>query len=102
MKEFVEFVVKALVDYPDRVEVTVREKDRIELIELRVDPSDFGKVIGKQGRTCTAIRALLQCASGKTGRRVVLEIIEPPGGERQPLEQPGEAAAPSADQQPQP
>ncbi len=102
MKEFVEFVVKALVDYPDRVQVTATEKDRIELIELRVDPSDFGKVIGKQGRTCTAIRALLQCASGKAGCRAVLEIIEPPGGERQPPEEAGEATAPSADKQPQP
>ena len=96
MKEFVEFVVKALVDFPDRVQVTVTEKDRGELIELRVDPSDFGKVIGKQGRTCSAIRALLSCASGKAGQRVVLEIIEPPGRERPPLEEHRDEAPPPA------
>ncbi|MBM3887940.1 MAG: KH domain-containing protein [Verrucomicrobia bacterium] len=100
MKEFVEFIVKALVDFPDRVQVTASEKDRVELIELRVDPSDFGKVIGKQGRTCSAIRALLQCAAGKTGHRVILEIIEPLGRERPPLEeQKAESAPPPAEDQ---
>jgi predicted RNA-binding protein YlqC (UPF0109 family) len=99
MREFVEFVVKALVDHPDRVQVTTTEKDRVELIELRVDPSDFGKVIGKQGRTCSAIRALLQCASGKAGHRAVLEIIEPPGQERPPMEEQRDEPPPVAEDQ---
>ena len=102
MKEFVEFVVKALVDYPDRVQVTATEKDRAQVIELRVDPSDFGKVIGKQGRTSSAIRALLQCASGKAGHRVVLEIIEPPNRERPPGDNLSDESAPASDLQPEP
>jgi len=76
MKEFVEYVVKALVDYPD--EVTVREVDgeRTVVFELRLNKSDIGKVIGKNGRTISALRSLLTSAAAKQGRRAVLEIVE--------------------------
>jgi predicted RNA-binding protein YlqC (UPF0109 family) len=79
MREFVQYAVRALVDHPDRVQVAETERSGALVLELSVDPSDFGKVIGKQGRVCAAIRALLNCASGKLGRRVVLNILEPPG-----------------------
>ena len=82
MKQFVEYVARALVDNPDRVQVTEVERNGALVLELSVDPSDFGQVIGKQGRVCSAIRALLSCAAGKLGRRVVLNILEPPDGRR--------------------
>ena len=83
MKQFVEYVARTLVDHPDRVQVAEVERSGALVLELSVDPTDFGKVIGKQGRVCAAIRALLNCASGKLGRRVVLNILEPPGGRRE-------------------
>ena len=98
MKEFVEYVVRALVDNPDRIQVTEAERNGALVLELSVDPSDFGKVIGKQGRVCSAIRALLSCAAGKLGRRVVLNILEPPDGRRPAGEDvsPHEEPAPQA------
>ena len=82
MKEFVKYAVRALVDNPDRVQVSEADRSGALVLDLSVDPSDFGKVIGKQGRVCSAIRALLSCAAGKLGRHVVLNILEPPGGRR--------------------
>ena len=82
MKLFVEFVVKALVDYPDQVEVKEVDGERVVVFELRVNPTDVGKVIGKQGRTITAIRTLLTSAAAKNGKRAMLEIIEPEGRRR--------------------
>ncbi|MBI5685669.1 MAG: KH domain-containing protein [Verrucomicrobia bacterium] len=93
MKQFVEYVARALVDNPDRVQVAEAERSGALVLELSVDPSDFGKIIGKQGRVCAAIRALLSCASGKLGRRIVLNILEPPDGRRPG----GEDAAPSGE-----
>jgi len=76
MKELVEVIAKALVDQPDQVRVTVTEGEKVTVIELRVAASDVGKVIGKQGRTATAIRLLLDAAATKLRRRAVLEILE--------------------------
>jgi len=77
MKEFVEFIVKQLVDYPDKVSVeeTTTDENTIEL-KLKVDQSDFGKVIGKKGQNINAIRTLLIAAGGKDHHRTSLEIIE--------------------------
>ncbi|GAB6036425.1 KH domain-containing protein [Fundidesulfovibrio butyratiphilus] len=75
-KELIEYVVKALVDSPDAVEVKEVEGEQTSVIELRVAKEDLGKVIGKQGRTARAMRTLLGAASTKSGKRSVLEILE--------------------------
>ncbi len=76
MKELVEVIAKALVDEPDQVRVTVREGEKITLIELQVAPGDVGEVIGKQGRTAAAIRLLLGAVATKLRKRAVLDILE--------------------------
>jgi predicted RNA-binding protein YlqC (UPF0109 family) len=75
-KELVEYIAKALVDYPDQVKVSEIEGERTSVIELSVAKEDLGKVIGKQGRTARAIRVILGAVSAKLGKRSVLEIIE--------------------------
>jgi len=76
VKELVVEIAKALVDSPD--EVTVREVagEQVTVLELRVAPTDLGKVIGKQGRTARSIRTLLGAAGMKVNRRFTLEILE--------------------------
>ena len=76
MKELVEYIAKSLVDNPGKVDIREIEGEKTTVIELRVDQSDLGKVIGKQGRTARAIRTLLNAAGIKKGKRVVLEILE--------------------------
>ena len=76
MKELVEIIAKALVDNPDDVKVNEIERERISVIELSVAKEDFGKVIGKQGRTARAIRSILSAAAAKNRKRAVLEIVE--------------------------
>jgi len=76
MKDLISYIAKALVDYPDEVTVTELEGERTTVLELRVLKEDLGKIIGKQGRTAQAMRTVLSAASGKTGQRYVLEIIE--------------------------
>jgi predicted RNA-binding protein YlqC (UPF0109 family) len=69
-------IAKALVDNPDDVQVSQLEGEQTSIIELKVDPGDLGKVIGKQGRTARAIRVILGAAGMKLKRRFNLEIIE--------------------------
>ena len=76
MKDLLIQIAKALVDNPEQVRVTEIEGTQTTVLELRVAKSDMGKVIGKQGRTANAIRTLLNAASGKAGKRHILEIIE--------------------------
>ena len=76
MKELVEQIAKALVDNPDQVQVHAVEGEQVTVLELRVAPSDLGKVIGKQGRTARAIRTLLGAAGMKLRKRFTLEILE--------------------------
>ena len=76
MKEFVEYIVKHLVDKPDEVVVTEVEGEQTTIYELRVGDGDLGKVIGKRGRTAISIRTLLGAVSAKAGKRAVLEILE--------------------------
>jgi predicted RNA-binding protein YlqC (UPF0109 family) len=76
MKDFIEFIVKALVDDPDQVDLTEVEGARTTVYELRVGPGDLGKVIGKNGQTAKSIRTLLAAMSARQGRRAVLEILE--------------------------
>lgn len=76
MREFIEFIVKHLVDRPNEVQVNEVDGERTVVYELRVGQGDMGKVIGKHGRTAKSIRTLLAAASAKTGKRAVLEILE--------------------------
>jgi len=76
MKELLEYVVKALVDNPDDVQIQEIAGERTVIYELRVGEGDLGKVIGKEGRMAKAIRTILTAASMKKGKRAQLEIIE--------------------------
>ena len=76
MKELVEVIAKALVDFPDEVVVTETENDRAIVVELRVAQSDMGKVIGKQGRIAKAIRSVVKAAASKEDKKVVVEIMQ--------------------------
>ena len=76
MKDLISYIAQALVDFPDKVEVSVVEGSQTTVLELRVAKKDMGKIIGRQGRTAQAIRTILSAASGKKRQRHVLEIIE--------------------------
>jgi len=76
MRELVEDIAKALVDIPEEVSVREVEGEQVTVLELRVAPSDLGKVIGKQGRTARSVRTLLGAAGMKLNRRFTLEILE--------------------------
>jgi len=76
MKELIEYIAKALVDYPDAVDVKEVEGEQTSVIELKVAKEDLGKVIGRQGRTARAMRTILSAASTKLKKKAVLEILE--------------------------
>ena len=76
MKELVEVIAKALVENPDEVVVTEREDARSIVVELRVAPSDMGKVIGKQGRIAKAIRSVVKAASANESKKVIVDIVQ--------------------------
>ena len=76
MKELLEAIVKPLVQYPDEVNVTLTDREDSQLLELRVNPSDMGKVIGRQGRIAKAIRTVMRAASGKDGKKIIVDIVE--------------------------
>lgn len=76
MKEFVAYIVKNLVDNPDKVKINEVGGTQTLIIELAVEKSDIGKIIGKKGKTINAIRTLLMSVASRNGIRVNLEIIE--------------------------
>jgi uncharacterized protein len=76
VKDLVTDIAKALVDIPDEVTVREVEGEQVTVLELRVAPTDLGKVIGKQGRTARSIRTLLGAAGMKLNRRFTLAILE--------------------------
>ena len=76
VKDVIEAIVKALVDYPDDVVVKEIDGDATIVLELSVAQQDLGKVIGKQGRTARAMRTILRAAGMKLKKRFVLEILE--------------------------
>jgi predicted RNA-binding protein YlqC (UPF0109 family) len=76
LKELIEFIARALVDKPDEVQVVEISGEQTIVLELRVAKDDLGKVIGKQGRTVKAMRAILSAASSKIRKRADLEILE--------------------------
>jgi predicted RNA-binding protein YlqC (UPF0109 family) len=76
MKELVEYVARFLVRNPDAVNVTETIRDGVSTLELRVAEEDLGRVIGKEGRTAKALRAILTAAAARKNQRVVLDIVE--------------------------
>lgn len=92
-REFVEYVVKTIVENPEDVQVERKVDEMGVLLELKANPADMGKIIGKEGRTAKAIRTLLRVLGAKINARVNLKIIEPEGGLRaqsQPVDEPSE------------
>ena len=81
MQAFLEYVIKGLVKYPEEAVITPVERNGMTIYELRMNPSDVGRVIGRQGMTINAIRSLLTAGSARKGIRCSLEIVEDrPGG----------------------
>lgn len=76
LKDLIDYVSRALVDMPEHVEVKEVVGEKTTVIELNVDKSDLGKVIGKQGRTARALRTILNAASTKVKKRSILSIME--------------------------
>ena len=76
MRELIELIVKGIVDNPDKVEINEIIGEKSSIFEVKVDPSDIGKVIGRQGRNIKSIRTILNAAAQKDDKRVVLEIVE--------------------------
>ncbi len=76
MKDLIDVIAKALVDFPDQVDITEIEGGKTTVLELRVAKDDLGKVIGKQGKTARAMRTILNANATKLKKRAVLEIIE--------------------------
>jgi predicted RNA-binding protein YlqC (UPF0109 family) len=75
-KELLEYIVKAMVDNPEQIEISEIEGSQDTRLELKVAKADMGKVIGKKGNNVHAIRTILLAASAKAGKRITLEIIE--------------------------
>jgi len=92
-KDFLEFLVKALVDHPDDVKVERKVDEMGVLLSLRVNSLDMGQVVGRQGATAKAIRSLLRIVGIKNNARVNLKIEEPEGGSRPPRRTEGDSSA---------
>jgi predicted RNA-binding protein YlqC (UPF0109 family) len=76
MKEFLEFIVKHLVESPDKVSVSTMESEGRQLYKLSVGSGDLGRVIGREGRTAKALRTILMAASARKGQQASLEILD--------------------------
>jgi uncharacterized protein len=76
MQAFVEYVVKGLVQHPEEVSITAAEKNGMTVYELRLNPDDVGRVIGRQGVTINAIRSLVTAGSARKGIRCTVDIVE--------------------------
>lgn len=91
-QEFLEFLIKGLVDYPDDVEVSRSVDEMGVLLMLKVNPKDMGRVIGRQGATARSIRSLTRLVGLRHNARVNLKIVEPEGSTR------GDSSSSSVDQ----
>ncbi len=76
MKDLIKYIVRALVDHPEQIEISEIISRQVTILELKVAKADMGKIIGKQGRNARAIRIILGAASAKVKKRTILEIIE--------------------------
>lgn len=77
MQQFLEYVLRQLIDYPDEMVLTAMETPKKVQFNLRLRQSDVGKVIGKHGQTIAALRNLLGAAAARHGQVAMLEIVEP-------------------------
>lgn len=93
-QEFVEYVIRAIVNHPEDVRTDRIIDERGVLITLHVNPEDMGYVIGRQGQTARAVRTLLKIVGAKVNARVNLKIYEPEGARRAHF---GEAANPTSE-----
>ena len=75
MKDFLEYVVKGLVEHPEVVSVTPVDRTGLTIYELRLHPDDVGRVVGRKGNTINALRTLLLAGSAKIGQRCSVEIV---------------------------
>lgn len=99
-QEFVEYVVKSIVDHPDDVKLERSIDEMGVLITLSVNPEDMGQIIGRQGATAKSIRTLLRVIGARNNARVNLKIAEPEGSERSSETRPEKEATPSEDAKP--
>ena len=77
MKELLEYLTRQLVDEPDEVDIQqFDEDDGTVVLELAVAEDDYGKIIGKGGRTANALRTVIKAAAVKEGRRVLVDIVD--------------------------
>ena len=76
MKEFIEYLIKHIVDKPDEIQINEIAGERTVVFELRVGDGDMGKVIGRRGQTAGSLRTLLTATAARQGKRFVLEILE--------------------------
>ncbi len=76
MKEFVEFIVKRLVDHPEEVILEEERQENNVIVRMKVGEQDVGKVIGRKGRTVQALRTIASAVAAKDGKRAILEIAE--------------------------
>ena len=74
MKELVEFIVKSLVDNPEKLVITTEEEGEVLKIFIKADENDIGKIIGKQGKIVKAIRTIVRSSAMKLGKQVIIEI----------------------------
>jgi predicted RNA-binding protein YlqC (UPF0109 family) len=75
VKEFIETLIKQLVDKPDEVQITEKIGERTVICEVKVGEGDVGKIIGKHGNTASSLRMLIAAVSKKLGKRTIFEII---------------------------
>ena len=76
MKDLVEVIAKSHVENPAEVVVKQKDNGKTTVIELKVAPSDMGKVIGKQGRVAKAIRSVVKAAASKDDKKIVVDILQ--------------------------
>lgn len=76
MKEFIEYIIKNLVDCPENVDIRCFERERGVFVEVRVGSNDIGKVVGRKGLTIKALRTIAMTACARLGRRVRIELVE--------------------------
>lgn len=76
MKEFLEFIIKNLVENQEAVSITESQRDDVIVFEIKVEQSDMGRIIGKQGRIAKAIRTLSKAISAKENKKVLIDIVD--------------------------
>jgi len=94
-QQFIEYIVKALVDNPDDVQTERTVDEMGVLIQLKINQADMGKVIGKEGRTAKALRTLLRVIGSQDNARINLKIVEPEGGRSMDIPNGEEASTPT-------